>query len=49
MKKQLKLGQVGVGSNITQDHSSSLKEVNYVWSLFSQIHMKSWKLKLDQV
>ena len=45
---KVKLGQVQVGSNIAQNHSSSKYEV--IWSLFVPIHMKSWpKVKLGQV
>ena len=33
----LKIGQVGVGSNIAQNHSSSIQRV----LLFARIHMKS--------
>ena len=41
---KVKLGQVQVGSNIAQNHSSS------PWSLFAPIHMKSWpKVKLGKV
>ena len=41
---KVKLGQVQVGSNIAQNHSSS------TLSLFAPIQMKSWpKLKLGQV
>ena len=32
-----KLGQVGVGSNIVQNHIGSP-----IWSLFAPIHMQSW-------
>ena len=44
----MKLGQIGVGLNIDQNHSSCLQ--SYIWSLFAQIHMKSGpKVKLCQV
>ena len=60
---KVKLGQVQVGSNIAQNHSSSPYRKSYlviicpssheklikseIWSLFAQIHMKSWpKVKL---
>ena len=44
-----KLGQVQIGSNIAQNHSSSPYE-SHIWSLFAPIHMKSWpKVKLGQI
>ena len=47
---KLKLGQIGVSSNIAQNHSFSLQEVISGHSLFAPIHMKSWpKVKLGQV
>ena len=46
---KVKLGQVQVGSNIAQNHSSSKQEVISGHYLFP-IHMKSWpKVKLGQV
>ena len=46
---KVKLGQVQVGSNIAQNHSSIPKEVLYGHCL-PPIHMKSWpKVKLGQV
>ena len=45
---KVKLGQVQVGLNIAQNHSSSPEEV--IWSLFAPLHMKSWsKVKLGPV
>ena len=42
-----KLGQVGFGSNIAQNHSFNPLEVIlvYIWLLFAQIHRKSWDQK----
>ena len=46
----VKLGQVQVGSNIAQNHSSNPYMGSHIWSLFAPIHMKSWpKVKLGQV
>ena len=40
-----KLGQVGVGSNIAQNHSCSPLE-SHIWPLFVPIHLTNWpKLK----
>ena len=49
--QKVKLSQVQVGSNIGQNHSSSLYAIgSHIWSLFAQIHLKSWpKVKLGQV
>ena len=45
----VKLGQVQVGLNIAQNHSSNPLG-SHTWSLFASIHMKSWpKVKLGQV
>ena len=57
---KVKLGQVEVGLNISQNHSSSLFELcsetlvwpieSHFWSLLTPIHMKIWpKAKLGQV
>ena len=51
---KVKLGEVQVGSNIAQNHSSSSSRFehcsesliypirSHIWSLFTPIHMKSW-------
>ena len=44
----VKLGKVQVGSNIAQNHSSTIGSP--IWSLFAPIHMKSWpKVKLGSL